>query len=353
MEVSNNNNAISQVGQKRLATYKILFPDKFEGFEDLFCEELDSWFTADIACCDECYNEFISKWPAIYLREIEFQANSIPLDAFYSGSIFSELFTEKEFFENIHRIHCPRCGSPLRHNIWPYNFPFEVPKDFEHEIKEIANLVSRYPFLVLTHPFAKKVFDEIRRMVDLFKPENFNSYFYRGRPKEKVKETSADELGPPKPNITTEGRYNHAGKPVLYLSSDVETCFLEVGEPSKGIYVAKINLLNQLKILDFLLDELDSDVLKSLIVSSLLSAPDTNDGWLKPAYIFSRFVSDCANHAGFDGIKYPSVRSTNGYNLVVFNNSLDWKKTFEIVSIEPYSHDNVHTQLRNKMGKRY
>lgn len=62
MEVNNDNNTVSQMGQDRLAIYKILIPDKFEGFEELFCEELNSWFNADIACCDECYDEFTNQW---------------------------------------------------------------------------------------------------------------------------------------------------------------------------------------------------------------------------------------------------------------------------------------------------
>lgn len=50
MDINDDNNMVSQMGQDQLVTYKILFPDKLEGFEDLFCEGLDSWFTADIAC---------------------------------------------------------------------------------------------------------------------------------------------------------------------------------------------------------------------------------------------------------------------------------------------------------------
>ena len=43
---------------------------------DCFCEifyhELESWFTADIACCDDCYDDFLSKWPAVYSRDSDF-----------------------------------------------------------------------------------------------------------------------------------------------------------------------------------------------------------------------------------------------------------------------------------------
>lgn len=58
-------------------------------------------------------------------------------------------------------------------------------------------------------------------------------------------------------------------------------------------------------------------MLASIIYSSLLSAPQDNIGWKRPEYILSRFVGDCALAAGFDAIKYPSTRSSLGYNLVI------------------------------------
>ena len=84
------------MGRARVELFRRLFPNKREGFEDLFFEELESWFSADIACCDACYDDFVDQWPAIYLRDIEFQTSGTPLNVFYDGSDLRELFTEDE-----------------------------------------------------------------------------------------------------------------------------------------------------------------------------------------------------------------------------------------------------------------
>lgn len=54
-------------------------------FCDMFYHELESWFSADIACCDECDDNFISKWPAVNFINYDFQKNSIDIKCFYSG----------------------------------------------------------------------------------------------------------------------------------------------------------------------------------------------------------------------------------------------------------------------------
>ena len=35
----------------------------YDFFEDDFIRELDSWFTADIKCCNNCYEDFLESWP--------------------------------------------------------------------------------------------------------------------------------------------------------------------------------------------------------------------------------------------------------------------------------------------------
>jgi hypothetical protein len=49
------------MGRGRVEVFKMIFPNKHEGFVDLFLESLDSWFSADIACCDACYDEFVRR----------------------------------------------------------------------------------------------------------------------------------------------------------------------------------------------------------------------------------------------------------------------------------------------------
>lgn len=76
-------------------------------FAEMFYKELDSWFSADIACCDSCYDEFISKWPAANSRSYIFQRNMISVKEFYSGSELSRFFTMEDFNRYIVHINCP------------------------------------------------------------------------------------------------------------------------------------------------------------------------------------------------------------------------------------------------------
>jgi hypothetical protein len=49
----------------------------------------------------------------------------------------------------------------------------------------------------------------------------------------------------------------------------------------------------------------------------LCAAPRQGEGWNKPEYVFSRFVADCALHAGFHAIRYGSTKDPHGENLVL------------------------------------
>ena len=321
------------MGQRRVETFKILFPDKHEGFADLFLEELDSWFTADIACCDNCYDEFVSRWPGTYIRDLEFQRSGIPLDIFYEGSDLAEVFTLEEFNENLTQLNCPRCDAQLEHNIWPYCFPFDPPDGFEEIAIEVSEIARTTPFLLLKHEFAKSVHDEVQSIALLIEPENIQPHF-RGRTG--LTNPRPEQLGPPPNSKTSEGRYNHAGRPVCYLASDASTVFLELGTPEIGIHVAEIEVIRPVKILDLLDDRLNSNTITALIYSSLLSTGTNDDGWNRPEYVFTRFVADCAYAAGLDGIRYPTTRASTGSNLVLFGKTHSWDSVINIGTIGPH-----------------
>ena len=323
------------MGRGRVEVFKTIFPNKHEGFVDLFLESLDSWFSADIACCDACYDEFVRKWPGTYLRDMDFQRSAIDLGCFYEGSDLADVFTEDEFWENLKQLKCPRCGVALSANIWPYNFPFDVPNGFEENVAAIAELAKATPFLVLVNTFAKAVYDDIQEAAKVLSDEVLRPHC-RGRLDSRLENPGPAELGPPPPAMTGEGRYNHAGRPVCYMASDPETVFLELGEPSGKIYLADVEIKRPVKIIDFAGGLLGSDTLNALIYSSLLSSPTKGEGWDKPEYMFSRFVADCVQSAGIDGIRYPSTRSSNGHNVVLFNRGGDWNGLVEIGHIKEY-----------------
>ncbi|MFK9902886.1 hypothetical protein ACJEPZ_28305, partial [Klebsiella pneumoniae] len=104
-------------------------------------------------------------WPYAYFSEdCKFQTNNMPLECFYSGTYLSEFYSESDFSKYIQLIECPRCGNSLTHNLWAYELPFDVVHGFESKVKELSELITVTPFLVLSHPFAQEVYSAIRSL---------------------------------------------------------------------------------------------------------------------------------------------------------------------------------------------
>lgn len=293
-------------------------------FEEFFYRDLESWFSADIACCDYCYDEFISEWPHAYSAEdARFQKNGIPLSAFYSGSRLHQYYTEEQFSELIKQINCPRCLAPLEHNIWAYDLPFSVPNDFASNVESLVQTASRTPFLLLENKFCREILEALVDLAGRNSEREFKSPLYRAR------QTSGTPIvhkiekfeAPPK-EVVSEGRYNHSGAPVLYIASDMQTCRAEMR--GVGCTVAEFTLIEKLRVLD-LIDPYEQhrghdDLLNSLVYSALLSAKQSDQGQFRPHYVVSRFVADCAKYSGFQAIMYPSTRTSNdSFNLAILD----------------------------------
>jgi RES domain-containing protein len=219
--------------------------------------------------------------------------------------------------------------SFLNDVIYAYNLPFSMPKHFELGIEEIVNISSTTPFLVLDHPLAREIFDKINDAVKSVTPSLVGTNYFRARSTSGMKTLSEMEFYKPPRDVVKEGRYNHAGEPMLYLGNSIETCFAELRNTI--CFIAHINITSPLRVLDlsdtWVSHREISDVLDAITYSALISAKNDNDGWHKPEYKFSRFVADCAKAAGFDCIKYPSTRRTaDSHNIVVINPALDIDK---------------------------
>jgi RES domain-containing protein len=227
-----------------------------------------------------------------------------------------------EFRRFVRQLHCPRCGNKLQHNIWPYSFPFDPPDGFEERAAEIAQVARRTPFLVLKHPLAIEILDAVGKTAEAVVPQQLTSAYYRGRLAAGVATMDLASFDRAPASLCKEGRYNHAGSPVLYLASDRETCIRELSAQDEPVLLAELAVEAELRILDLLGGErgFASEVLNALVFSSLVSAPRQSEGWDRPEYIVSRFVADCARSAGFDAIRYPSVREGNGHNLAILSN---------------------------------
>lgn len=319
------------------------YEEKKAWFEDDFLANLDKWFTADVACCDLCHGEFLEIWPhADFADDAEFQKSSIDLDAFYFGSRLSEVYTKEEFDEFIQDVMCPRCDNPLQANIWPYSFPFDGAEGFEHNIEEIAEIANETPFLILKHPFASSVLEELHNIAGQTPAQTLDHSLYRAITFRSASDAREVDFGFPPNEKVKEGRYNHAGVPVLCLVNSTETCSHEI-RLTEGV-VAQVNISSSLKILDFVepfsSHEKHSDLCDLLVYSALLSAKNDSDGWYKPEYVFSRFVSDCAKSAGFDAIKYPSTRrSSQSFNIVILNQNISLENgSINIVNIQKLVH---------------
>ncbi|MEK8130897.1 RES domain-containing protein [Paenibacillus filicis] len=245
------------------------------------------------------------------------------MDSFYHGTRLCDAFTESEFYYLVQQMTCPHCGGPVTEFFSPYELKFDVPTRFETDVEEIATLAEQTPFLLLSHPFAQTVFDEIHRLSKHTPVISLPAPMFRARKCDSKHSFSSIDFMAPKRGIIAEGRYNHAGNQVYYLAEDLVTCFYEMRMPNEGIMLGRIEVSEPLKVLDLMDEQLEENsIIQAIQWSSLLSSPAEGEGWHKSHYVFTRFVADVARSAGFDAIRYPSVRFHEGYNYVL----LDYEK---------------------------
>lgn len=312
---------------------------KLDCFIELFWHYFEKWFDTDFFLCESCVDDFKIKWAGINLLDEQFLSTS--LDYFYSGSYLEDSYSFSEFKEFVEEITCPYCSRSLKSNsyIWPYILAIDL-GEFSKEINDIAEIAKKTPFMLLSHPFAEKVYELIKEISKETPELVFDFKLYKCR---KLAETgnlySCDELGAIPDNIATEGRFNHTGYGFLYVATTEDISCSEVRSNEKyPVCMAEINFLKPLKILD-LTDiwgcECNNELYKTLISSSLIYNSPKSRGWDRPEYIFTRFIADCALCAGFEGIKYKSrYNSKGGDNFVIFKDKTDtnfqWNSIYEI-----------------------
>lgn len=178
---------------------------------------------------------------------------------------------------------------------------------------------------MLEHPFAQKVLAEVRAEAGRTQAQVHDKPLYRARLAADVQKLGQDAnalatYGPAPASVTSEGRFNHAGAPMLYLANDAAVAAAELGQVGETCLVGRLSVLTPLKVLDLIDaegDAVDSELFNALANSALLAAPRTDEGWVKRQYVFSRFIADCARSAGFDAIRYGSTKARSGVNYVV------------------------------------
>jgi RES domain len=115
----------------------------------------------------------------------------------------------------------------LRHRRHLGEHPFSIPEDYN--IRQISELARRSPFLLLSHPFACKVFDTINLLGASTTAGRLPQPLYRARILPHNAQALLSDFGPPPASKVMEGRYNHAGHPMLYLAESEATAIAEMG----------------------------------------------------------------------------------------------------------------------------
>ncbi|MHC5268487.1 RES family NAD+ phosphorylase [Enterococcus sp. LJL98] len=311
-----------------------------EVLEAFLYRDLETYFISSTYYCDYCIDEFEKNWPGICNWSNDFQRKSISITEFYHASRLQDSFEENEFNNLISKIECPNCGSTNYSYIWPYEITFDVPLNFEKYLEEIALLSEKNPFLILDHPFAKSVYNEIHELSKKINSSELEVPLYRARNYKRNKKFNKDDFLAPGKSIILEGRFNHAGRQVLYLAEDSSTCFQEIRKPEKGIMLSRIEISKKIKILNLFDEQFKGNkIIQAIRWSSLLSSPAEGEGYHKPHYVFTRFIADVALSAGFDAIHYPSVRKEYGKNIVIINYE-EIENKVKVLDFEYYNEEN-------------
>jgi hypothetical protein len=124
-------------------------------------------------------------------------------------------------------------------NIFPFEFPFSDARYFERAFRELGEVARETPFLLLNSGVAREIFEEIKKTCSEISLSLPYERLYRGRCKEKP---TVDDFDAPPASKVQEGRYNHAGRPVLYLASDRRTCWEECRRPTDNFYTLEFSV---------------------------------------------------------------------------------------------------------------
>lgn len=304
-------------------------------FNDIVGDEIDSDFASSICCCNFCYTDFRKRWPNTTFRISEFQEQSFDTEYLLENSRAPSCYSDAEMSSLRHFVQCPRCYS-YANRVWIYEHRFSDVPEIEEAIDELVAIGKRTPFLLLEHEFARRVLKQIRRMAKSQDKAPLSASLFRARTDADIEKcgqspTNLETFGPAPAEFVSEGRFNHAGAPLLYVASSPELAASEIGCPGEPCTAGELTISVEMRVLDLVdLEEGDEgdNLMLALSNSALISAPRTGRGWMKSEYVFSRFVADCARDAGFDAVRYGSTKLASGVNFVL----LDPTASFETIA---------------------
>ncbi|RAK03973.1 hypothetical protein C8C77_1484 [Halanaerobium saccharolyticum] len=195
------------------------------------------------------------------------------------------------------------------------------------EFNLFTELLSLYPMLGFKYRIGKKIYNLFKRMYennDFIKLEN--KKLYRGRLNQKgASKFDENKMWNPSQGISTHGRYNIVGNPVLYCSDDKGIIPRELNYSDKhSLDIATIKIVNPLKILDL------SNFMGNF--GEYLSQSPKKNKKLHNEYLLTNYISECCKMIGYNGIKYKGVKDQdyNNYAILNFKKDIDLK----IVKVE-------------------
>ncbi len=325
-----------------IGPYLTVTEAEIESFNDAFSDEVDSDFASSICCCDACFDHFRDRWPDVPFRRMEFQTQSMSVFYAVDNTRLPGVWSPAEISTLRHFVRCERCGEYVAGNIWIYEHTFSDVAAIESQIDELLTIGDETPFLLLEHEFARRVLAHIRSAFEKAGTLAAGTSLFRARAAASISSSGQDvgdlqAYAPPPTRLVGEGRFNHAGTPMLYLASSPEVAGAEIGAPGEPCLIAELVTSRPLVLLDLVdIDEDDPghEVMAPLASSALLAAPRSGEGWLKKQYVFSRFVADCARAAGYGAIRYASTKNIEGTNVVILVPPLRIEEIVSLAGVE-------------------
>ncbi len=262
--------------------------------------------------------------------------------------LFAYLSIPSERWEDVAaELVCPNCGNqdidldtdvgtrPLE-EVWIDQTWEEWRKKYGERLNEFYKHLEKFPYLGLDHDIGREIFDAIAKFPTC---EIKDGVWFRSRNISSSKRMTHNDMYPPEPNVVAipEGRYNHHGQAMFYLSESDEGAAKERLDDESGVFwMQKFNILHMTGILDLTIDfyaglhqEIELLAFGMIYGRDLTLSVERSKGW-KPEYFIPRFIADCARLGGFNGIKYKSSRSPFT-NIVLFS----WDKKYIVPVGEP------------------
>lgn len=250
--------------------------------------------------------------------------------------LFMENNIPEKYWEDIaENITCPFCGTQLDYfsqigvkNKYEKNYDDHTQKWYQknkNRFEDFYTFLEKYPYLGSTHELGQEI---LRSIIKLPKCNLSKKEWFRARKVSGSNIFETEDMMPPdnKKVQISEGRFNHYGQSVFYLSESEDGVAKEIlGEKSGVLWVQKFKIKRLRNIIDLVSDgswpEIPDgyhEISFGLIHQDILNTKVYRENSWKPEYFIPRYVADSIRLNNYNGIQFTSSR-TYSNNLVIFN----------------------------------